>query len=140
MCFVKQSHAVITQDQKRSASPGDTGQSNEVSEMKFQDLPKNAQHHALSTLRDLITAGCRKESEMELAGLVKAAFVSMYAESGEKEVILAVDRDVKRSTSPKAITPRPCDGVSRVYHDTMVKALRIQITELEERLNSTSTY
>ncbi len=108
--------------------------------MKFQDLPKDAQHHALSTLRDLITTGCRKESEIELAGMVKEAFVSMYAGSGEKEVAPAVDSDVKRFSPPNTITPRPCDGVSRVYHDTMVKALRIQITELEERLNSTSTH
>lgn len=50
--------------------------------MKFQDLPKDAQHHALSTLRDLITAGRHKESELELAGKVKAAFVSMYNDAG----------------------------------------------------------
>ncbi|HGW6103984.1 TPA: hypothetical protein ACNIQM_002127 [Citrobacter werkmanii] len=54
--------------------------------MKFQDLPKDAQHHALSTLRDLITAGCRKETELELASKVKAAFVAMYTEQAVSEV------------------------------------------------------
>ncbi|HGB5010599.1 TPA: hypothetical protein ACIVL5_003577 [Salmonella enterica subsp. diarizonae serovar 61:r:-] len=34
------------------------------------------------------------------------------------------------------ITPRPCkgDGVDRIYHDTMVKALRIELERLRSRI------
>lgn len=49
--------------------------------MKFQDLPKDAQHHALSTLRELMVVGGEKESGADIAAKVKAAFVSMYSET-----------------------------------------------------------
>ncbi len=106
--------------------------------MKFQDLPKDAQHHALSTLRDLITAGCRKETELELAGVVKAAFASMYADNSANEEGMAEACDATRHNPSKVITPLHCGGVNGVYHETMVKALRMEIAALEEKLKAAS--
>lgn len=49
--------------------------------MKFQDLPKDAQHHALSTLRELMVVGGENESGADIAAKVKTAFVSMYSDA-----------------------------------------------------------
>lgn len=46
--------------------------------MKFQDLPNDAQLHALTTLREVITSGHYEGTELELAGKVREAFVSIY--------------------------------------------------------------
>ncbi|WP_227135726.1 hypothetical protein [Kosakonia radicincitans] len=36
------------------------------------------------------------------------------------------------SSRQTEITPLKCDGINRVYHETMVKALRMEIRELQE--------
>lgn len=37
------------------------------------------------------------------------------------------------------ITPLKCDGVNRVYHDTMVRALKMEIENLKARLSPVAT-
>ncbi|EBJ2703614.1 hypothetical protein DRB58_04855 [Salmonella enterica] len=46
------------------------------------------------------------------------------------------DRTEFMNFMANTIPPRPCkgDGVSRVYHDTMVKALRIELERLRSRI------
>lgn len=62
--------------------------------MKFQSLPKEAQHHALSTLRELIVSGDREEDSLVLAGKVQAAFVSMYDDTKGAEAGAGVENAV----------------------------------------------
>lgn len=110
--------------------------------MKFHDLPKDAQHHALSTLRELIISGNRGEDEQALAGKVQAAFVSMYSDAGATTHTGTIN--VNFSNVPagvsciekvaQAVTLRPSDGVSRVYHDTIVKCLKIEIEKLRSQI------
>ncbi|EBC5057146.1 hypothetical protein CQT90_19925 [Salmonella enterica] len=46
------------------------------------------------------------------------------------------DRNKFMNFMANTITPLPCNGerVSRVYHDTMVKALRIELERLRSRI------
>jgi len=38
--------------------------------------------------------------------------------------------------APSKITPLKCDGISKVYHETMVKALKLEIEGLNNKLGS----
>ncbi|MBF0035909.1 hypothetical protein HAX39_25595 [Citrobacter freundii] len=68
--------------------------------MKFQDLPKDAQHHALSTLRELMVVGGENESGADIAAKVKAAFVSMYSDAEKTTHIM----NVRISNAPAGLT------------------------------------
>ena len=41
-------------------------------------------------------------------------------------------------TKAGIITPLQCDGIDKVYHETMVKVLRMEIASLEEKLKVAS--
>ncbi|WP_339139616.1 hypothetical protein [Escherichia coli] len=99
--------------------------------MEFKDLPVPFQEMAANIVRsqlatlDLSTV--EKETIDNISGNVRRAFIGLYEEKLSSE---------NKDYSPK-FTPHP-GGVSEIYHETMVKALRMQIAELEHKLNLVS--
>ncbi|HEY2454109.1 MAG TPA: hypothetical protein VGI71_16060 [Scandinavium sp.] len=113
--------------------------------MTFEELRPEIQEIAAQTLFKMLTNGycSNKEEAIETAANVKAAFVKVFTE----EEYAARDKSAKtcafRTQDPaqfnfviNTITPLPCngDGVSRVYHDTMIKCLKIEIEKLRSRI------
>ncbi|EEZ3080513.1 TPA: hypothetical protein JLG49_000763 [Escherichia coli] len=99
--------------------------------MEFKDLPVPFQEMAANVVRsqlatlDLSTV--EKETIDNISHNVRNAFIKLYEEKLSSE---------NKDYSPK-FTPHP-GGVNEIYHETMVKALRMQIAELEHKLNLVS--
>lgn len=62
--------------------------------MEFKNLPPEAQEQALGALREMLTQGFREETELVIAGKVKAAFVSLY--EGKAEEAASADEKLAR--------------------------------------------
>ena len=116
--------------------------------MEFKDLPLKVQEIAAQCLADKIsyttgfTEGSGKfEPTKDQALQVKEAFIELYASPaassfqcycGQK----GKNQQVSSNVMTRTITPLPCtgDGVDRVYHDAMVKALRIELDGLRRKI------
>ncbi len=101
--------------------------------MEFKDLPKEIQEIAAHALRQRLNEveleSATKKDIDNMARNVRDAFTGMYEDK------LTSDN---QNFSPK-FTPHP-GGVSEIYHETMVKALHMQIAEFEHKLKSVSHY
>lgn len=116
--------------------------------MEFKDLPLKVQEIAAQCLADKIsyTTGFAEgsgkfEPTKDPALQVKEAFIELYAspaassfqcDCGQK----GKNQQVSINVMTRTITPLPCtgDGVDRVYHDAMVKALRIELDGLRRKI------
>lgn len=116
--------------------------------MEFKDLPQKVQEIAAQCLADKISIKLgfaeglvKSESAKDQARQVKEAFVELYASpaaSSSQCDCAKEGKDLQASinVATHIITPLPCkgDGVDRVYHDTMVKALRIELERLRSQI------
>ncbi|RWT96642.1 hypothetical protein [Raoultella ornithinolytica] len=116
--------------------------------MEFKDLPLKVQEIAAQCLADRIsvTSGfgggvAKKEPAKDQARQVKEAFVELYASPAASSsqcdcAQKGKNQQVSINVATHIITPIPCkgDGVDRVYHDTMVKALRIELDGLRRKI------
>ncbi|MFU7835470.1 hypothetical protein [Raoultella planticola] len=116
--------------------------------MEFKDLPLKVQEIAAQCLADKITvisvlgeSGAKKEPAKEQARQVKEAFVELYASPAASSsqcdcAQKGKDQQTSINVATHIITPLPCkgDGVDRVYHETMVKALRIELERLRSQI------
>ncbi|HEC2568060.1 TPA: hypothetical protein R2K66_000935 [Raoultella ornithinolytica] len=116
--------------------------------MEFKDLPLKVQEIAAQCLADKISyvsgyaeGVVKREPAKDQARQVKEAFVELYAspaasssqcDCGQK----GKNQQASINVMTRTITPLPCtgDGVDRVYHDTMVKALRIELDGLRRKI------
>lgn len=116
--------------------------------MEFKDLPLKVQEIAAQCLADKIsgTSGfgqgiVKNEPVKDQARQVREAFVELYsfpaASSSQCDCAKkGKDQQASINVMTHTITPLPCtgDGVDRVYHDTMVKALRIELERLRSQI------
>ncbi|MXF49969.1 hypothetical protein GR294_26230 [Raoultella sp. Lac2] len=116
--------------------------------MEFKDLPLKVQEIAAQCLADKIsvTSGfaegaVKNEPAKDQARQVKEAFVELYASPAASSsqcdcAKKGKDQQASINVITRTIRPLPCtgDGVDRVYHDTMVKALRIELERLRSQI------
>ncbi|HBY5919891.1 TPA: hypothetical protein MIZ65_11435 [Klebsiella pneumoniae] len=116
--------------------------------MEFKDLPLKVQEIAAQCLADKISyvsgfaeGAVKSEPAKDQARQVKEAFVELYASPAASSSQCDCTQKGKNQQASinvmtHTITPLPCtgDGVDRIYHDTMVKALRIELDRLRRQI------
>ncbi|EMB9091255.1 hypothetical protein ACFGUA_003322 [Klebsiella michiganensis] len=116
--------------------------------MEFKDLPPEVQEIAAQCLADKISyvpgfaeGAVKNEPAKDQARRVKEAFVELYASPAASLSQCDCTQKGKNEQASinvmtHIITPLPCkgDGVDRVYHETMVKALRIELDWLRRQI------
>ncbi|WP_343297366.1 hypothetical protein AAG122_19050 [Raoultella planticola] len=116
--------------------------------MEFKDLPQKVQEISAQCLADKISVRSgfgkgevKSEPAKEQARQIREAFVELYASSAASSSQCDCAQKGKNqhasiNVATHIITPLPCkgDGVDRVYHDTMVKALRIELERLRSQI------
>ncbi|AIJ10561.1 Hypothetical protein ETEE_4156 [Edwardsiella anguillarum ET080813] len=53
-----------------------------------------------------------------------------------QKAVQPVSADAEYTSKKSEITPLKCDGINRVYHETMVKALRMEINKLQDIIHN----
>ncbi|SXF40747.1 hypothetical protein [Klebsiella variicola] len=116
--------------------------------MGFKDLPAKVQEIAAQCLADKIsgTPGfamgiVKNEPAKDQARQVKEAFLELYASPAASSSQCACGQKGKNQQASinvvtHIVTPLPCkgDGVDRIYHETMVKCLRIELERLRSQI------
>lgn len=116
--------------------------------MEFKDLPQKVQEIAAQCLADKISiasgfaeGAVKNEPAKDQARQVKEAFVELYvspaASSSQCDCAQkGKNQQASINVATHTITSLPCkgDGVDRVYHETMVKALRIELDGLRRQI------
>lgn len=116
--------------------------------MEFKDLPLKVQEIAAQCLADKISVRSgfgegevKNEPAKEQARQIRDAFVGLYASPAASSsqcdcAQKGKDQQTSINVATHIITPLPCkgDGVDRVYHETMVKALRIELERLRSQI------
>ena len=116
--------------------------------MEFKDLPLKVQEIAAQCLADKISyvsgfaeGAVKNEPPKDQARQVKEAFVELYTSPAASSSQCDCDQKSKNhqvsiNIMTHTITPIPCkgDGVDRVYHETMVKGLRVELERLRSQI------
>ncbi|WP_316434082.1 hypothetical protein [Klebsiella pasteurii] len=116
--------------------------------MEFKDLPQKVQEIAAQCLADKISyvsgfaeGAVKNETAKDQARQVKEAFVELYASQAASSsqcdcAQKGENQHASINVATHIITPLPCkgDGVDRVYHETMVKGLRIELERLRSQI------
>lgn len=116
--------------------------------MEFKDLPLKVQEIAAQCLADKISyvsgfaeGAVKNEPAKDQARQIKGAFVELYTSTAASSSQCDCGHKGKNQQASinvmtRTITPLPCtgDGVDRVYHETMVKALRIELDGLRRQI------
>lgn len=116
--------------------------------MEFKDLPLKVQEIAAQCLADKISiasgfaeGAVKNEPAKDQARQIKGAFAELYTSTAASSpqcdcAHKGKIQQVSINVATHKITPLPCkgDGVDRVYHETMVKALRIELDGLRRQI------
>lgn len=116
--------------------------------MEIKDLPLKVQEIAAQCLADKISIASgfaedavKNEPAKDQARQIKGAFVELYTSTAASSPQCDCAQKGKNEQASinvmtHIITPLPCkgDGVDRVYHETMVKGLRVELERLRSQI------